>query len=156
MARFQLKQLFAYVAEPLSQLSLLVRETLSLRVLLLNRFVIIVALVLSASIGANAYMNYDDGDHLTGTVVTENGTPVGNATVAVDVVGIENIVNSDETRTDAAGRFAIPNYSGTGEAAGMELRIRVTTEDGYQSSTIFRHAYFPDQNMNVRITLEGR
>jgi len=156
MARNPLELLFAYVVEPVNQLSLLVRETLSLRLLLFNRFVIVLVLVLAATMGATAYMDRNDGDRLTGTVVTEGGAPVGNATVSVDVVGIENVVNSNETTTNAAGRFTIPNYSGTGTAAGMELRIRVTTADGYESPTAFRHAYFPDQNMHIRIVLEGR
>lgn len=156
MAQNPLELLLDYVVEPLSQLALLVRETYSLRLLLLNRFVIVLVLVLAATMGATAYMDRNDGDRLTGTVVTEDGSPVGNATVSVEVVGIENVVNSNETTTDASGRFAIPNYSGTGSAAGMELRIRVTTADGYESPTAFRHAYFPDQNMNVRIVLDGR
>jgi len=156
MVRNPLEWLSGSVVEPLAQLLLLLRETVSLRFLLLNRFVVIIAVVLAASFGATAYMDRNDGNHLTGTVVTEDGAPVENATVAIEVVGIENIVNRNETTTNAAGRFTVPNYSGSGDAAGMELRIRVTTEDGSESPTAFRHAYFPDQNMNVQIVLDGR
>lgn len=153
MARDPLDLLVGYVVEPLRQIALLVTEAVSIRRLLLNRFVIVLAVVLLATVGGNAYMNQNDSDLLTGTVVTEDGAPVENATVAIEVVGIENIVNRNETRTDSAGRFSVPNYSGSGDVAGMELRIRVTTEDGYESPTVFRHALFPDQNLNVHIVL---
>jgi hypothetical protein len=149
-----LQRLVAYVVEPLAQLALLVREGLSLRALLFNRFTVLLVLVLAASVGATAYMDGNDGNQLTGTVVTADGTPVGNATVLVNVVGIENVINRNETVTDDAGRFTVAEYSGSGSAAGMELRIRVTTEDGYQSPTHFRHAVFPDQTIRVRIVLD--
>ncbi|WP_324760961.1 carboxypeptidase-like regulatory domain-containing protein [Haloarcula montana] len=156
MARNPLEWLLAYFVEPFRQIALLVREAVSIRRLLLNRFVILAAVLLLATVSANAYMTQNADNRLTGTVVAEDGTPVENATVQTEVVGIENIVNTNETTTDPEGQFSIPNYSGSGDAAGMELRIRVTTEDGYESPTVFRHAYFPDQNMNVRIELSGQ
>ncbi|MFC6976888.1 hypothetical protein ACFQL1_22755 [Halomicroarcula sp. GCM10025709] len=149
-----LRRLVAYVVEPVAQLALLVREGLSLRTLLLNRFTVVVLVILAASAGATAYMAENDGNRLTGTVVTADGTPVANATVLVNVVGIENVINRNETVTDGDGQFGIEEYSGSGSAAGMELRIRVTTEDGTQSPTYFRHAYFPDQTMHVRLVLD--
>jgi hypothetical protein len=156
MVRDTLAGLNGYVVEPLKQIALLVTEAFSIRRVLLNRFVIVIAVLLFATAGATAYMDQNDGNRLTGSVVTEDGTPVENATVEVDVVGIENIVNTETTTTDAAGQFTVRDYSGTGDAAGMEVRIHVTTEDGYESPTAFRHAYFPNQNMNVRIVIDGR
>lgn len=153
MVRNTLKWLRGYVVEPLKQIVLLVTESFSIRRVFLNRFVIVIVVVLFATAGASAYMDQNDNNHLAGTVVTEDGTPVENATVEVEVVGIENVINTNETTTDAGGKFAVPNYSGSGDAAGMELRIRVTTEDGYEAPTVFRHAYFPDQNMYVEIVL---
>lgn len=156
MIRSTLDWLVSYVVEPLKQITLLITESFSVRRIFLNRFVIIIAVILFATAGATVYIDQNDDNRLTGTVVTEEGTPVENATVKIEVVGIENIINTNETTTDAGGQFAIPNYSGSGDAAGMELRIRVTTESGYESPTVFRHAYFPDQNMNVEIVLSNR
>lgn len=156
MIRNTLDWLGGYAVEPLKQIVLLVTESFSMRRVFLNRFVIIIAIILFATAGATAYMDQNGDNRLTGTVVTEDGTPVENATVEVEVVGIENIINTGETTTDAGGQFAVPNYSGGGDAAGMELRIRVITETGYESPTVFRHAHFPDQNMNVEIVLSDR
>jgi hypothetical protein len=142
-----------YVVEPLSQIGLLLRESLSLRRVLVNRFTVVLAIILLATTGANGFMDNNDGDRLTGTVVSEDGTPVENATVTVRAVGIENQIASTEVVTDGSGQFVIDDYSGSADS-GVDLRIRVRTEDGYEGPTFYRHTFFPGQSIDVRLRLD--
>ena len=108
--------LTGYVVEPLVQIWLLLRESFSLRRILVNRFTVVLAVILLATTGANAFMDNNDGDRLTGTVISEDGTPVENATVTVRVVGIENQIASQEVVTDGSGQFVIEDYSGPADS----------------------------------------
>lgn len=145
--------LTGYVVEPLVQIWLLLRESFSLRRILVNRFTVVLAVILLATTGANAFMDNNDGDRLTGTIVSEDGTPVENATVTVRVVGIENQIASHEVVTDGSGQFVIEDYSGPADR-GVDLRIRVQTEDGYESGTFYRHTFFPGQSVDVLLPLD--
>jgi len=142
-----------FVVEPLRQIWLLLSESLSLRRRLVNRFTILLVIIALTMAGAGAYMDATDGNQLTGTVVTEGGTPVENATVSVRVVGIENQVASHEVVTDEAGQFVVEKYSGPGNS-GIDLRIRVQTDDGYASQMFYQYAYFPGQSIDVRLQLD--
>lgn len=153
MAGSILSWLSGYVVEPLAQIWLLLRESISPRTVLVNRFTVVLVIIVLASTGAGVYMDSNDGDRLTGTVLTDDGTPVENATVTVRVVGIENQIASNQAVTDESGRFVIEDYSGPANT-GIDLRIRVVTEDGYESPTIYRHTYFPGQSVDVRLRLD--
>lgn len=147
-----LRRLSRYVVEPLSQIWLLLRESMSLRRLIVNRFTVLLLVIVLVTTGAGAYMDGNSGERLTGTVVTADGSPVENATVTLQVVGIENEIASREAVTNGSGQFVMEDYSGSGDS-GIDLRFTVVTEDGSESGPHFRHTLFPGQTLDVRLRI---
>lgn len=123
-------------------------ESLSLRQLLLNRFVGVVIVLLLATAAAQGYAQTNDDGHVTGQVVDENGDPVANATVTIERVNIRSQLGKMRTTTDVDGY-----YEFTGKTKLLEFRIQAA-KDGVGSSTVERHhLYFRGQNANFDLVI---
>lgn len=136
------------------QLALLAGEWLSLRKLLLNRFVLILVVVAAFTVGGQAYIQANDGNRIDGKVVDADGDPVENATVVMSALSLRGVPSRETTRTNADGEFAFPNYNERGQAT-LEFRIWAIAPDGTESPKDRHHVDFPRQSRYVVVTFDG-
>lgn len=126
----------------------LTAETVSVRRLLVNRFTVLIAIVLVASIAVQGYVAVNDDGHVTGQVVDGSGDPVTNATVTLSPQTIAGVPTSESTTTDENGEFAFRDES------LLEFTIQAHHEEHGESETHRRHLYFRGQNVEVELVLE--
>jgi hypothetical protein len=134
------------VPRTVRQFWLLARETLSLRLLLLNRFVLILLLVVAASAGATAYAEANDEGTIEGTVVDSDGDPVANATVVLEKVNLKNKLVKQTQTTDADGQFRFT------DASVLEFRIYARV-DGQRTEIRRMHLLYPSQPKELTIVV---
>lgn len=128
----------------------MLRESMTLRKLLLNRFaiVIIVALLLTGSV--QAYAETHNEGHLSGRVVDQDGDPVANATVYLQRVNVRNQLGRINTTTNENGYYEFTNQTQL-----LEFRLEAVKE-GVGSSRVTRHhLYFRGQNEQITIVIRG-
>lgn len=143
-----------WIPSSVRQLALLVREWISLRRLLVNRFTVILLIVIAFTVGGQAYMQSNDGNRIDGVVVDANGERVENATVTLSVISLRGVPSRVSTRTNAEGEFAFPNYNERGQAT-LEFRIWAVGPDDVESPRYHYHVDFPRQSRHVVIELNG-
>lgn len=129
---------------------MVIGESLSLRQLVLNRFVGIIVILLLATAATQGYAQTNDDGHVSGRVVDENGDPVANATITIERVNIRNQLGKMRTTTDANGY-----YEFTGKTQLLEFRTQAV-KDGVGSSVVERHhLYFRGQNTNINLVIRS-
>lgn len=126
----------------------LVVETVSVRRLLINRFTILIAVVLVASIAAQGYIAANNEGYVTGQVVDGNGDPIANATVTVSPQTIAGVPDRKSTTTDENGEFEFRDDS------FLEFTIQAQHEELGESETRRYHLYFRGQNTEVELVIE--
>lgn len=136
------------------QLWLLVTEWITLRRLLLNRFMLLLLVVVAFTVAGQAYMQTNDDNRIDGQVLDADGDPVSNATVVLSAISLRGVPTRVTTRTNAEGEFVFPNYNERGQAT-LEFRIWATTPDGVSSQKYRYHVDFPRQSKTVVIRLSG-
>lgn len=134
------------------QLALLVREWISLRKLFLNRFTVLLLVVLAFTVAGQAYVQTNDGNRIDGMVIDADGDPVSNATVVLSAISLRGVPTRVTTHTNADGEFAFPNYNERGQAT-LEFRIWATSPDGRASPQYRYHVDFPRQSKSIVIRL---
>lgn len=139
-----------WIPPTVRQLALLVREWVTLRKLLLNRFVIVLVVVVAFTVGGGAYMDANDGNRIDGRVVDADGDPVENATVVLSAISLRGVPSRVTTQTNADGEFAFPSYNERGQAT-LEFRIWALAPDGTKSIEEHHHVAFPKQSRSVVI-----
>jgi hypothetical protein len=123
-------------------------EALTLRRLLINRFVLVIVLAVLLTGGVQGYVSANNGGTIDGYVVDGNGDPVEGAQVNIQELGIRNQYDGNTTTTNEDGYFVF-----TGQTEFLEFRIRVTTEN---SQAVERHhLYFEGQEREVTIVLDA-
>lgn len=135
----------------LRQLALLVRNTVTLRKLIFNRFVILVIVLLLANFAlVQPHVTANNGGQMSGTVVDESGDPIENATVYIQKLALKNQDPYESTTTGSDGQFTFtdkPDY--------IEFRIYAETRNGQQSEVQQHHLYFRGQNkMDLEIVID--
>ncbi|MFC6825222.1 carboxypeptidase-like regulatory domain-containing protein [Halopelagius fulvigenes] len=125
----------------------LITEMITWRRLLFNRFTILAAVIVIASIGAVAYVDTNDDGHVQGRVVDSNGNPVQNATVTLREIPLEGVVKSSTTKTDAEGRFEFVDKTNL-----LEYRIKISV-DGEVVASEHHHLYFKGENQELEIQI---
>jgi len=134
------------------QLWLLLRETMSFRRLVFNRFVLVVLLVAVLTAGAAGYASVNDDGTVRGVVVDGDGDPVAGANVSLRSQTFEGVPDVKRTTTDADGEFTFDSYRANGEVA-LEFRLSAEKSGVGESGTCRRHVYYPDQSVRVTLSL---
>jgi len=134
------------------QLYLVTRETVTLRWLVLNRFVALILVVILVAGGTQAYIAANDEAHLSGTVVDGNGDPVVNATVEMRSSSWEARF-SRTTTTDENGKFLFDPYNMASERA-LSFRLTATKEGLGSTQTDRMHVLFRNQSVHVDIVID--
>ena len=130
----------------LRQLALLIRETVTLRQVFLNRITLVLMATLLIAGGAQAYTNANDDGQISGTVVGPDGEPVPNANVTIRPIGSETVGSSQTTNTDDEGKFVFTNQT-------RVLEFEITATKGGQTEVRRIHLYFRGQNTDVTLKL---
>lgn len=128
----------------------LITEMITLKELLVNRFTILVAIILITSGGVVAYVGQNDGGEITGEVVTESGEPVPDATVELQSIPLQGVVASNSTNTTAQGTFEFTEMESLLE---YRLVIRI---DGNTVHKGHYHLMFRGQNREHRIVIDSQ
>lgn len=142
-----------WVPSSVRQLVLLVREWASIRMLLLNRFVLIVVVVAVAAGGGQAYVAANSGNVIDGTVVDADGEPVQNAEVVLSAISLRGVPSKVTTTTNEIGEFEFANYNERGQAT-LEFRIWAIAPDGTKSTEYRHHVSFPRESRTVTIRFD--
>ncbi len=115
-------------------------ETPFWRRLLLNRFVLVPALLAVAIALWNVYVTAHDHGIVAGQVVDVAGRPVPDAAVVLWVLNFTTYVEKTRATTDSAGRFVITNNDshnirlaaekpGVGRSARVPVRLYFRAQD---------------------------
>ncbi|MFB6218816.1 MAG: carboxypeptidase regulatory-like domain-containing protein [Halobacteriaceae archaeon] len=136
------------MARRLPPLVQLFMETITLRDLLLNRFMLLVVVIVVASAGTVAFVDANDGGEFTGEVVTADGEPVADATVVLRKIPLQGVVKTERTTTDADGEFRF-----TGQDQLLEYRVVVRVDNTTVASKS-GHLMFRGQNEHVVVVVE--
>lgn len=126
----------------------LVAQTVSVRRLVINRFTILIAVVLIASIALQGYVAVNNDGYVTGQVVDEDGNPVANATVTLSPQTVAGVPDPQSTTTDENGEFEFQDQS------LLEFTIQAQHEELGESKTDQYHLYFQGQNTEVDLVVE--
>lgn len=126
----------------------LIGELFTWRQLLVNRFTLLLAIVLVMTGGVVAYVDQNDGGQIAGKVVIESGEPVPNATVELHAIPLQGVVKTNTTNTNAEGAFEF-----TGKESLLEYRL-VVRVDGTTVHKKHYHLMFKGQNRDHTITVE--
>lgn len=143
-----------WLPSSIRQLALLVSEWASLRRLFLNRFMVLLLVIIAFTVAGQAYVRTNNDNRIDGVVVDAEGEPISNATVVMSAISLRGVPTRVTTRTDANGEFAFPNYNERGQAT-LEFRISATTPDGVSSQKYRYHVDFPRQSKSVTIRIDG-
>lgn len=130
----------------LRQLALLIRETVTLRQVLLNRITIVLMATLLIAGGVQAYTFANDDGRISGTVVGPDGEPVPNANVTIRPIGSETVGSSQATNTDEEGKFVFTEQT-------RVLEFEITASKGSRTEVRRIHLYFRGQNTDVTLEL---
>lgn len=123
-------------------------ESLTIHRLLINRFVLVIVLMLAITGVVQGYMSMNDNGHIQGQVVDENGDPVAGAEVTIERMNIRNQFEGANTTTDENGY-----YEFTDQTTLLEFRIRVTKDE---ATVVERHhLYFRGQDKEINLVLES-
>ena len=110
------------------------------RGLLINRFVLVPAVIAVAIVVWNVYVSTHDHGVVAGRVVDTAGQPVPGATVVLWVLNFTTYVEETRATTDAAGRFVITDNDshnirlaaekpGIGRSARVPVRLYFRAQD---------------------------
>jgi hypothetical protein len=131
------------------QLGLLIRETVSIRMLVVNRITIVLLALLLLSGVSQAYITTNDDGRISGTVVGPDGEPVRDANVTMRPIGSETVGSENTTYTDDDGRFAF-----TDQARVLQFEISASKGGLGQSEVQRIHLYFRGQNTDVTLEIK--
>lgn len=129
---------------------LMLLESLTLRRLLVNRFMLVIVCVALITGSVGAYAGANDDGHISGRVVDTDGDPVANATVYLQRVNIRNQLGRVNTTTDENGYFEF-----TGQTKTLEFRMHAVKDGLGSSKTTRHHLYFRGQNTQITIVIEA-
>jgi hypothetical protein len=127
------------------------RETPRWRGLLVNRFVIVPA-VIAVVIGLwNVYVSMHDHGVVAGRVVDADGRPVAGATVVLWVLNFTTYVEKTRATTDATGRFVISDND------SHNIRLAAEKQGLGRSTRVPVRLYFRAQDIELRepLTFSG-
>jgi hypothetical protein len=135
----------------IQQLALLVKNTITLRKLILNRFAILAIVLLLANFAlVQPLVAANNDGQIGGTVVDESGDPIENATVHIQKLELKSQDPYETTTTGSNGQFMFTNKTDF-----IEFRIYAETEQGQQSEIQQHHLYFRGQNkMDIKLVIE--
>jgi len=138
--------------KPVKQLGKLALETITLRRLLLNRFVILAVLLVAVTgLVIPSYTATRSDGRIEGTVVDADGEPVEGATVSIQKLKLKSQRPYVSTNTSADGQFHF-----RGKTTYIEFRIYAEKEGVGRSAVKNVHLYFRGQNRgDIRLTLNG-
>lgn len=126
----------------------LIQEMFTVKQLLVNRFTILIAIILLTTSGVVAYVGQNDGGRISGEVVTESGEPVTDATVELHAIPLQGVVATNSTNTTADGAF---EFTGMTNLLEYRLVIRV---DGTLVHKERYHLMFRGQNREHSIVVD--
>lgn len=127
----------------------LVMEMVTVRDLLLNRFTLVAAIILVASVSGVVYVGENDGGVVEGQVVTEGGEPVADVEVVLRKIPLQGVVKVNRTTTDAQGRF---EFTGQGDLLEYNILVNVGNETVHRER---HHLYFQGQNQNLEVVVDS-
>lgn len=128
----------------------LAQEMFTWKELLVNRFTVLIAIILITTGGVVAYVGQNDGGHLSGKVVTESGEPVADATVELHAIPLQGVVATNSTNTTSEGTFEF-----TGMESLLEYRLIVRVN----GTTVHKdryHLMFRGQNREHTIVIDSQ
>ena len=136
--------------KPFKQLGKLALETITLRRLPLNRFVILAVLLVAVNgLVIQPYTATRSDGRIEGTVVDADGEPVEGATVSIQKMKLKTQRPYVSTNTSANGQFRF-----TGKTTYIEFRIYAKREGVGRSAVKNVHLYFRGQNKgDIRLIL---
>jgi 5-hydroxyisourate hydrolase-like protein (transthyretin family) len=126
----------------------LAADMVSWRQLLLNRFTLVIVLILLTSGSVVAYVGANDGGVLEGHVVDSDGDPVSNATVTLRKIPLQGVVKTETTTTNADGEFIFGNQTRL-----LEYQLRVSV-NGTEVATRHGNLYFRGQNKRIVVEID--
>ena len=130
------------------QLGLLIRETISIRMLVFNRVtIVLLTLLLLFGVGQGYIATNDDG-RISGTVIGPDGEPVRDANVTIRPIGSETVGSEKTTNTDDDGRFDF-----TDQTSVLQFEISASKGGLGQSGVQRIHLYFRGQNTAVTLAI---
>jgi len=130
------------------QLAFLVREWISPRKLLLNRFAIIVVVLVAFTLGGQIYINDNNGNRIDGRVLDANEDPVANATVVLNMISAQGVPSETRTQTNAEGEYVFNSYTERGRME-LEFQIWAVLPDGPSTERSRHHLDFPAQSKHI-------
>jgi hypothetical protein len=115
-------------------------EPLLWRRLVINRFVLVPAMIAVVVLFWNAYVSTHDHGVVAGRVVDTSGRPVPGATVVLWVLNFTTYIEKTRATTDSAGRFVITDNDshnirlaaekpGIGRSARVPVRLYFRAQD---------------------------
>jgi len=129
------------------QLALLISESVGWRALLLNRFTVVLLLLVASFAGLSGYTETNDDGHFYGRVVDDTGEPVADARVVVRRVQLKTSEVQYSTTTDKDGYYEFENKTRI-----LEYRITASKE-GVGLVREHVHLYFRGQNNRVDLVI---
>ena len=136
------------VPRGIRQLVLLVRETVTLRQVLLNRVVILFMMILLVGGGLQGYIALNNDGRISGTVVGPNGEPVSDANVTMRPIGAESVGSSQTTLTNSDGQFVFSN-----QTTVLQFEIYANKAGLGRSPAKRTHLYFRGQNTHTTLEI---
>lgn len=130
------------------QLALLVREVVSIRQLLLNRFTLVLLCLILIVGGVQGYVNTNNDGRISGTVVDADGDPVPNANVTMQEITAESVGSEQTVQTDENGQFVFRDQTDI-----LEFRIVASKPELGTSSERRVHLYFRGQNTQLTLQI---
>lgn len=138
------------IPTPVRQLALLVREVVTLRKLLLNRFTLVLVCALLISGGIVMYVEANNDGRITGTVVGPDGKPVPDAEVTMREITAESVGSEQTVRTDENGQFIFRKQTNV-----LEFDIYAEKEGVGRSEERRVHLHFRGENTDLTLKLEN-
>ncbi|MWV38848.1 carboxypeptidase-like regulatory domain-containing protein [Natrialba sp. INN-245] len=125
----------------------LIRQSEPHKKLLFNKLTYTIVIVLVLSAGAQAYVAQNNDGQISGTVVDQNGDPIEDATIQMDVIPLSGVTDSESTTTNAQGEFEFTRED------ILEFRITVLI-NAEEKHTKEHHLLFRGQNTELQIELD--
>lgn len=128
----------------------LAKELITWKRVLFNRFTLLIVVVAIATISGSIYVNSNDEGRVTGSVVTESGTPVTDANVTLRKIPLQGVPNETSTKTTTDGKFEF-----RGQTKLLEYVIQVKI-NGTVIASEHHHLYYQGQNQHLVVEIDTK